>query len=122
MLLPRRISTRIISQMPVPHRLAVWGMAPGANIGDKAAVFEATHGTAPKYAGKDMVNPHSVILSGVMMLEHLGWDEAANMIVKALGKTIQKKTVTYDLERQMKGAKLVKCSEFADEIIKNMEG
>ena len=96
------------------------GMAPGANIGDKAAVFEATHGTAPKYAGKDMVNPGSVILSGVMMFEHLGWDEAANMIVKALGKTIQKKTVTYDLERQMKGAKLVKCSEFADEIIKNM--
>jgi len=96
------------------------GMAPGANIGDKAAVFEATHGTAPKYAGKDMVNPGSVILSGVMMFEHLGWDEAANMIVKALGKTIQKKTVTYDLERQMKDAKLVKCSEFADEIIKNM--
>ena len=96
------------------------GMAPGANIGDKAAVFEATHGTAPKYAGKDMVNPGSVILSGVMMLEHLGWDEAANMIVKALGKTIQRKTVTYDLERQMKGAKLVKCSEFGDEIIKNM--
>ena len=96
------------------------GMAPGANIGDKAAVFEATHGTAPKYAGKDMVNPGSVILSGVMMLEHLGWDEAADMIVKALEKTIQKKKVTYDLERQMKGAKLVKCSEFADEIIKNM--
>jgi len=97
------------------------GMAPGANIGDKAAVFEATHGTAPKYAGKDMVNPGSVILSGVMMFEHLGWDKAANMIVKALGKTIQKKTVTYDLERQMIGAKLVKCSEFGDEIIKNME-
>jgi len=96
------------------------GMAPGANIGDKAAVFEATHGTAPKYAGKDMVNPGSVVLSGVMMLEYLGWDEAADMIVKALEKTIQKKTVTYDLERQMKGAKLVKCSEFADEIIKNM--
>jgi isocitrate dehydrogenase len=96
------------------------GMAPGANIGDKAAVFEATHGTAPKYAGKDMVNPGSVILSGVMMFEHLGWDGAANMIVKALEKTIQRKTVTYDLERQMKGAKLVKCSEFADEIIKNM--
>ncbi len=98
------------------------GMAPGANIGDKAAVFEATHGTAPKYAGKDMVNPGSVILSGVMMLDHLGWDGAADMIVQALGKTIQKKTVTYDLERQMKGAKLVKCSEFGDEIIKNMEG
>ena len=98
------------------------GMAPGANIGDKAAVFEATHGTAPKYAGKDMVNPGSVILSGVMMFEHLGWDKAADMIVKALEKTIRQKTVTYDLERQMIGAKLVKCSEFADEIIKNMEG
>ena len=97
------------------------GMSPGANIGDKAAIFEATHGTAPKYAGQDKVNPGSVILSGVMMFEHLGWDKAANMIVKALGKTIQKKTVTYDLERQMKGAKLVKCSEFANEIIKNME-
>lgn len=97
------------------------GMAPGANIGDKAAIFEATHGTAPKYAGQDKVNPGSVILSGIMMLEHLGWDKAATMIVKALEKTIQKKTVTYDLERQMEGARLVKCSEFADEIIKNME-
>ena len=96
------------------------GLAPGANIGDKAAIFEATHGTAPKYAGKDMVNPGSVILSGVMMFEHLGWDEAADMIVKALEKTIRQKTVTYDLERQMKGAKLVKCSEFGDEIIRNM--
>ena len=96
------------------------GMAPGANIGDKAAIFEATHGTAPKYAGKDMVTPGSVILSGVMMLEHMRWDEAARMIIKALEKTIQRKTVTYDLERQMAGAKLVKCSEFADEIIKNM--
>lgn len=98
------------------------GMAPGANIGDKAAIFEATHGTAPKYAGQDKVNPGSVILSGVMMFEHLGWDTAANMIVKALEKTIRQKTVTYDLERQMEGAKLVKCSEFGDEIIKNMEG
>ncbi|MDN3513304.1 MAG: isocitrate dehydrogenase (NADP(+)) [Candidatus Brocadia sp.] len=98
------------------------GMAPGANIGDKAAIFEATHGTAPKYAGQDKVNPGSVILSGVMMFEHLGWDTAANMIVRALEKTIRQKTVTYDLERQMKGAKLVKCSEFGDEIIKNMEG
>ncbi|KAA0251590.1 MAG: isocitrate dehydrogenase (NADP(+)) [Candidatus Jettenia sp.] len=97
------------------------GMAPGANIGDKAAIFEATHGTAPKYAGQDKVNPGSVILSGIMMLEHLGWDKAATMIVKALETTIQKKTVTYDLERQMEGARLVKCSEFADEIIKNME-
>lgn len=97
------------------------GMAPGANIGDKAAIFEATHGTAPKYAGQDKVNPGSVILSGVMMFEHLGWDKAATMVVKALEKTIQQKTVTYDLERQMEGARLVKCSEFADEIIKNME-
>jgi isocitrate dehydrogenase len=98
------------------------GMAPGANIGDKAAIFEATHGTAPKYAGQDKVNPASVILSGVMMFEHLGWEHAAHTIVKALEKTIRQKTVTYDLERQMEGARLVKCSEFADEIIKNMDG
>ncbi len=98
------------------------GMAPGANIGDKAAVFEATHGTAPKYAGQDKVNPGSVILSGVMMLEHLGWSDAATMIVQALEKTIRRKTVTYDLERQMIGARLVKCSEFADEIIRNLDG
>ncbi len=97
-------------------------MAPGANIGDKAAVFEATHGTAPKYAGQDKVNPGSVILSGVMMLEHLGWNDAATMIVRALEKTIRHKTVTYDLERQMIGARLVKCSEFADEIIRNLDG
>lgn len=96
------------------------GMAPGANIGDKAAVFEATHGTAPKYAGQDKVNPGSVILSGIMMFEHLGWDKVSDIIVKALEKTIQQKTVTYDLERQMEDARLVKCSEFADEIIKNM--
>ncbi len=96
------------------------GMAPGANIGDKAAVFEATHGTAPKYAGKDMVNPGSLILSGVMMLEHLGWNKAAKLIVDALQETIRQKTVTYDLHRQMKGAKLLKCSEFAKAIIRNM--
>lgn len=96
------------------------GMAPGANIGDNAAIFEATHGTAPKYAGKDIVNPGSVILSGVMMFEHLGWDKAAMLIVAALEKTIRQKTVTYDLERQMDGAKLLKCSEFADRIIANM--
>jgi len=96
------------------------GMAPGANIGDRAAVFEATHGTVPKYAGKDMVNPASLILSGVMMLEHLGWGEAAALIVKALERTIQEKTVTYDLERQMEGAKRLRCSEFATAIIENM--
>ncbi len=96
------------------------GMAPGANVGDRAAVFEATHGTAPSYAGKDMVNPSSLILSGVMMLEHLQWKEAAARIVKGLERTIQEKTVTYDLARQMEGAKLLKCSEFADAIIDNM--
>jgi isocitrate dehydrogenase len=98
------------------------GLAPGANIGDQAAVFEATHGTAPKYAGKDVINPGSVILSGVMMFEHLGWNEVATLIVKGLERTIANKTVTYDLERQMPGAKLLKCSEFGTAIITNMEG
>ncbi len=96
------------------------GMAPGANIGDGVAVFEATHGTAPKYAGQDKVNPGSLILSGVMMLEYMKWNEAANLIVNALGKVIVSKVVTYDLARQMTGAKEVKCSEFANEIIKNL--
>jgi isocitrate dehydrogenase len=96
------------------------GMAPGANVGDRAAVFEATHGTAPSYAGKDIVNPSSLILSGVMMLEHLEWKEAAARIVKALEQTIREKTVTYDLARQMEGAKLLKCSEFADAIIDHL--
>ncbi|MFC2149256.1 isocitrate dehydrogenase (NADP(+)) [Candidatus Auribacterota bacterium] len=96
------------------------GVAPGGNVGDDAAVFEATHGTAPKYAGQDKVNPSSLILSGVMMLEHMGWDEAAELIEHALGKTINKKFVTYDFARLMDGATLAKCSEFADEIINNM--
>ena len=96
------------------------GIAPGANIGDKAALFEATHGTAPKYTDKDMVNPGSLILSGVMMLEHLGWQEAANLIVSALEQTIQDKTVTYDLERQMTGAKKLKTSEFGEAIARHM--
>ncbi|MBI4386051.1 MAG: NADP-dependent isocitrate dehydrogenase, partial [Elusimicrobia bacterium] len=96
------------------------GIAPGANIGDGVAVFEATHGTAPKYTGKDMVNPGSLILSGVMMLEHLGWQEAADLTVRALERTIQDKTVTYDLERQMAGAKKLKTSEFAKAIVENM--
>jgi len=96
------------------------GMAPGANIGDKAAVFEATHGTAPKYADKDMVNPSSVILSGVMMLEHMGWREASDAIVNALTKTIGQKRVTYDLHRQMDGATKLKTSEFASAIIENL--
>jgi len=95
------------------------GMAPGANIG-KYALFEATHGTAPKYAGLNKVNPSSLILSGVMMLEYIQWNEAANLIIKALEKTIQEKFVTYDLARQMQGATEVKCSEFADKIVQNM--
>ncbi len=97
------------------------GIAPGANIGDGVAVFEATHGTAPKYTNKDMVNPGSLILSGVMMLEHLGWQEAADMVIAGLEATIQDKTVTYDLERQMEGAKKLKTSEFGAAIVKNMK-
>jgi isocitrate dehydrogenase len=96
------------------------GLGPGGNIGDGYAVFEATHGTAPKYAGQDKVNPGSVILSGTMMLEYMGWQEASDLIVHSLEKTIQNKTVTYDLERAMKGAKLVQCSEFATHMIENM--
>ena len=98
------------------------GIAPGANINYMTghAVFEATHGTAPKYAGKDMVNPGSVILSGVMMLEYLGWKEAAALIVNGLQESILKKRVTYDFERQMEGATKLKCSEFGTEIILNM--
>jgi isocitrate dehydrogenase len=96
------------------------GMAPGANVGDHAAVFEATHGTAPKYAGLDKVNPGSLILSAVMMLEHMEWTEAADMIKNALELTIRDRIVTYDLARQMKGAKEVKCSQFGQEIIERM--
>ncbi|HYC01538.1 MAG TPA: isocitrate dehydrogenase (NADP(+)) [Candidatus Limnocylindrales bacterium] len=96
------------------------GLAPGANIGDGAAVFEATHGTAPKYAGQDKVNPGSVILSGVLMLEHLGWSEAARLIETSMEKTISSKVVTYDLARQMDGAKEVPCSGFATAMIDNM--
>ncbi len=98
------------------------GIAPGANINYDTghAVFEATHGTAPKYAGKDMVNPGSVILSGAMMFEYMGWNEAADLIHKGLQGAILNKRVTYDFERQMEGATKVKCSEFGEEIIKNM--
>jgi len=96
------------------------GMAPGANIGDNAAVFEATHGTAPKYAGLDVINPSSVILSGVMMFEHMGWQDAGKAIINGVVKTIKQKRVTYDLERLMDGATKVKTSEFADAIIENM--
>lgn len=97
------------------------GVAPGGNIGDYLAVFEATHGTAPKYAGQDKVNPGSVILSGVMMFQYLGWNEAADLTVKAMEKTVLDKTVTYDLERQMEGATLLKCSEYGEAIVENME-
>ena len=96
------------------------GMAPGANVGDDAAVFEATHGTAPKYAGLDKVNPGSLILSGVMMFEHMGWNEAADLIRQAIQRTIGDKIVTYDLARQMRGAKEVKCSEFGRALIEHM--
>lgn len=98
------------------------GIAPGANINYVTghAIFEATHGTAPKYAGLDKVNPGSVLLSGVLMLEHMGWQEAADLIYAALAKTISQKVVTYDFARLMEGAKEVKCSEFGDALIKNL--
>ncbi len=97
------------------------GIAPGANINylTGMAIFEATHGTAPKYANLDKVNPSSVILSGVMMFEFLGWIEAAELIIKGMEKAIEQKTVTYDFERLMEGATLLKCSEFGEAIIKN---
>lgn len=99
------------------------GIAPGANINYKTGhgVFEATHGTAPKYAGLDKVNPGSVVLSGEMMLRYMGWTEAADLIIKGVEKSIDKKRVTYDFHRMMDGATLLKCSEFADEIVTNMD-
>jgi len=97
------------------------GIAPGANIGDEYGVFEATHGTAPKYADQDVINPGSVILSGVMMFEHMGWIEVGNSIEEAFATAIQQKKVTYDLERLMTGATKLKTSEFADAIIANMK-
>ena len=96
------------------------GLAPGANIGDGYALFEATHGTAPKYAGQDKVNPGSLILSGTMMLDYLDWKEAADRVREGLIETVEQKRVTYDLARQMEGAVEVKCSEFAEEIIRNL--
>ncbi|OGT20979.1 MAG: NADP-dependent isocitrate dehydrogenase [Gammaproteobacteria bacterium RBG_16_57_12] len=96
------------------------GIAPGANLSDSVAMFEATHGTAPKYAGQDRVNPGSIILSGEMMLRHMGWTEAADLIVRGIARTIKAKTVTYDLERIMDGATLLSCSGFGDAIIKQM--
>ncbi|MDE1461576.1 NADP-dependent isocitrate dehydrogenase [Spartinivicinus poritis] len=96
------------------------GIAPGANLSDTVAIFEATHGTAPKYAGQDKVNPGSLILSAEMMLRHMGWTEAADLIIKGMEGAISAKTVTYDFERLMDGAKLLKCSEFGDAMIEHM--
>jgi len=98
------------------------GIAPGGNINYDTghAIFEATHGTAPKYAGQDKVNPGSVLLSGEMMLRYLGWTEAADMIISSMDKTIGQKIVTYDFARLMDGAKEVKCSEFANALIENL--
>jgi isocitrate dehydrogenase len=98
------------------------GIAPGGNINYLTghAVFEATHGTAPKYSGQDKVNPGSVILSGEMMLRYLGWNEAADLIIKAMEKTIRNQTVTYDFARLMDDVDPIKCSEFGDQLIKNM--
>jgi isocitrate dehydrogenase len=98
------------------------GMAPGANIGDQVALFEATHGTAPKYAGLDKVNPSSLILSGAMMLEHLGWSEAATAVVDGIIEAVDAREVTYDLARQMEGATTVRTSEFGDRIIEGIRG
>jgi isocitrate dehydrogenase len=97
------------------------GMAPGANVGDTTAVFEATHGTAPAHAGQDKANPGSLVLSGAMMFEYLGWQEAADLVVEGVGGAIRSGRVTYDLARQMEGATTVRCSEFADTIIAQIE-
>jgi isocitrate dehydrogenase len=96
------------------------GIAPGGNIGDQHAIFEATHGTAPKYADTDVINPGSVILSGVMMFDFMGWHEAARLIEDSLEHTIRQKTVTYDFARMLEGATKVKTSEFATHMIHNM--
>ncbi|MCX7185115.1 MAG: NADP-dependent isocitrate dehydrogenase [Nitrosospira sp.] len=96
------------------------GIAPGANLSDSIAIFEATHGTAPKYAGKDQVNPGSIILSAEMMLRHMGWIEAADLIIRAVEKTIQDKIVTYDFARQMTGAQKVSCSAFGQALVERM--
>ncbi len=98
------------------------GIAPGANLSDTVAMFEATHGTAPKYAGKNMVNPGSIVLSAEMMLRHIGWSAAADLIIRGIERAIQAKTVTYDFARLMKGAKQVSCSAFGDAIIQHMGG
>ena len=102
-------------------RISGLGLAPGANIGDAHAVFEATHGTAPKYADKDVINPSSVVLSGAMMFRHLGWTEVADCIEASMAVTIQQGKVTYDLHRLMGGATKLKTSEFGAAIVENMK-
>src|SRR5581483_10247155 len=97
------------------------GIAPGANLGDTVALFEATHGTAPKYAGQNKVNPGSLILSGEMMLRHMGWIEAAERVIQGMEAAITEKMVTYDFARFMEGAQLVTCSGFGDRIVANMD-
>ena len=118
----RSLTTRQSARDALAAQVGGIGIAPGGNINYVSghAIFEATHGTAPKYANQDVVNPGSVILSGVMMLEYMGWQEAADLIVLGLEKAIDAKTVTYDFARQMEGAKKIKCSEFASEMIKHM--
>jgi len=96
-------------------------MAPGGNMGDEVAIFEATHGTAPKYAGKDVANPSSLILSGALMFEYMGWQEVTTLIREALERTIRDRIMTYDLARQMEGAKEVRGTEFAEAVIERME-
>ncbi|MDO7636181.1 MAG: isocitrate/isopropylmalate family dehydrogenase, partial [Porticoccaceae bacterium] len=96
------------------------GIAPGANLSDDVAIFEATHGTAPKYAGQDKVNPGSLILSAEMMLRHMGWNEAADLVIKGIEGAIGEKKVTYDFERLMPSATLMSCSQFGDVMIENM--
>ena len=102
------------------NRVAHWALSEGCAVGDTVAVFEATHGTAPKYAGQDKVNPGSLILSAELMLTHLGWKEAAQLVIKGMAGAIKNETVTYDFARLMDGAKQVSCSQFGDEIIKHM--
>jgi len=97
------------------------GIAPGANLSDTVAMFEATHGTAPKYAGQDSVNPGSLILSGEMMLRHMGWTEAADLVIRGMEGAIRAKTVTYDFARLMQGATQVSCSAFGAEVIRWMD-
>ena len=98
------------------------GIAPGGNVGDTVALFEATHGSAPKYTDKDMANPGSLLFSGVLMLEHMGWDEAAAEIKRAYPEVVQRKTVTYDFARQMEGATKLSTSAFAGELVKEIMG